>query len=136
MRRSRDIKCDKLFFGEIEMTTESLYVKLQKEWVEATGLKVGDYVKIIGTFTTNQLGCVGVWEKNKDRVGESYKIVGIRPNHLELDIPRTDCFNHFPFFVLEVVPKPTIEITCKVNGEVSSLKNLSEETLLRLRNQS
>ncbi len=32
--------------------------------------------------------------------------------------------------------EPTIEITCKVNGKVSTLKAISEETLLGIRNQS
>ncbi len=122
---------------EMSIQTER-YVEMQKDWVELYDVRVGDLVRILRVAKNSELGCC-YWESSKKRtyVGNTYRVTEIVNDHLQLSI--NDSANHcWPFFCLEFVSKgqPTIEITCRVNGVVSTLKDVSEETLLKIRKQS
>ena len=112
-------------------TYREAYKVLQKTW----DIEVGDNVKVLRTFRTNEFGCNACWKDHKGLIGQSFKVTYVGENSVALDIPTSSAdsaYNLFPFFVLEKVG-PAIEITLKVNGETRKLKDISEETLLRIR---
>jgi len=126
------------------MTDKEAYQHLQASWVRDNNVKVGDTVKVLRAPTTpEELGYGGLEVGEKRRyVGRTFEIIGlgmlgIKNLAVVLDVPDSR-FNCFPFFCLEVVKKAEskIKITCEVNGKVSKLSDISEETLLKIRRQS
>lgn len=104
------------------------------------GIKVGDRVKVLRTFKLHELGCNAVWGNHKNLIGQTFKVIGIgvsdRSFALNIPTPRGwEGYNLFPFFVLEKVSSE-IEITVKINGETRKLSDISEETLLNIRNKT
>lgn len=128
-----------LIKGYQNMNIQEAYEVMQAAWVELYNVEVGDVVRLLrAPKISNELGCFSYKSTTKERyVGYSYEIEQIYSTCLVLKgcLPGHHCF---PFFCLEFVKKaePVIEITCKVNGEVTTLKTLSEETLLNIRENS
>ena len=120
-----------------EMSVEKAYMLLQKKWVKLYDVEVGDIVEVLRVPNCGELGSGVRSPSGKGHcVRGSYNIKEIRHNCISLANGSTACL--FPFFCLEFVKKadPTIEITCRVNGKVSTLKDISEETLLNIRRNS
>lgn len=101
---------------------------------EASGIKVGDRVKILRNFGENELGSSVVdgriegdkQKAIKDRVTGT--VTEVLDSHLWVDCGRkySGCWA-FPFFVFEVVEKAKSENMIKVDG-----KEYSEATLKKM----
>ena len=113
-----------------EMNTEEAYKVLQAAWVRLYNVEVGDIVRLVKAAKSYELGCTSSFCNSLDDIGREFIVKAI---HSEGGLKVNGWF--VPFFCLEFVKKaePTVEITCKVNGEVTSLKTLSEETILNIR---
>lgn len=98
------------------MTNEE-YVKMQNMWLNATGVKKGDWVKVTRAAEDHESGWLCNWcTTPMDKcVGKTVRVVDIYKNYgLQLDIgcDESDESNDywcFPFFVLEPAEKPGLE---------------------------
>jgi len=115
------------------MTDKEAYQHLQASWVKDNNIKVGDIVKVLRIPKRNELGS-DCWSAcyYQTAVGTEISVDFVYPDKIVLD------GYGWPFFCLEFVRKapPKIKITCEVNGKKVPLKDLSEETLLKLRRRS
>lgn len=95
------------------MTSEE-YVKMQEMWLKATGVKEGDWVKVLRSAKNRESGGLCNWcATPMDKcVGKPFRVVDIHKNYgLQLDIGCGGSNEYewcFPFFVLEPAeaPKP------------------------------
>lgn len=88
-------------------TMEKVYMDAQA----ACGLKVGDYVQVLGKAESHECGWQNYWRLEKtaciEKVG---KIKIINDNGIGISFDReTDDYFYFPYFVLEKVEKPKYE---------------------------
>jgi len=121
------------------MKLKECYRKMQAN----CGIKKGDIVKVLRTFKTSELGSNASWLEHKNLIGQMFKVKDISESgrSFVLDIPTSpgyEEYNLFPFFVLELVKKaePVIEITVKINGVTRKLSDISQKTLLNIRNKT
>jgi hypothetical protein len=92
---------------------KEIYQKLQDTFIEATGLKVGDTVKITREASDNELGWDNIWISDMTRaVGSTGKIT-----HIEKvkGIKVSGGYN-YPFFVLEKVPEAPKTVEVELNN--------------------
>ena len=88
------------------MSAQDDYEKHQLEWLQNTGLKVGDRVMCIGTPDPNQCGWQGAWSPNMHVVfGEIGEITDISAGSQGIGVRFAVLQNvykrpYFPFFVL------------------------------------
>lgn len=129
-----DLICSK-YKERKDMNIEEAYKVLQAQWVKDNNVEVGDTVRVLRKAKTNELGWQNTWTPFM-KSGQTLRVKSISINNVNLDV--TPWGLGYPFFCLEFVKKaePTIEITCKVNGKVTTLKTLSDETLLRIRDKA
>ncbi len=122
-----------------DMSIKEAYKVLQAAWVKLYNVESGDIVKVLRAPTKwGELGYDGCeTDIKKQYIGKSYTVREIQQGMLVLEVSDGSC-NCFPFFCLELVKKaePVIEIDVKINGVTSKLSEVSEETLLSIREQS
>ncbi len=110
------------------------YKVLQAAWVKLYNVESGDIVKVLRTPAhVNELGSqtrTAVVEEHM--VGSEYLIDWVAPDRIIIK------GLSWPFFCLELVKKaePVIEIDVKINGVTRKLSDVSQETLLNIRNES
>jgi len=112
-----------------------IYRALQKKWVELVDLKVGDKVKVIIKFKSNEFGStVNLGNFNENITLNSIQTVSsIGFSYISINNHQNAC----PFFCLEkVVEEPKLEITVKVNGKEVSPSTLSKKTWDNIRSKS
>lgn len=112
------------------MELTSAYVKLSK----ASGIKVGDTVKVLRKAGTREMGWSNLWDSNDggpeisdsmdNCVGKTFKVTAVAVGADGIVLEGTGyCF---PFFVLEKMPKPKPvvpkEKSIQVNGALIGLK--------------
>lgn len=96
------------------MTSEE-YVKMQDMWLKATGVKEGDWVKVLRSAKNRESGWLCNWcATPMDKcVGKPFRVVDIHKNYgLQLDIGCDGSNEYewcFPFFVLEPAEEPKPE---------------------------
>ena len=92
---------------ETRETKKSLYLKFQKK----SGLKAGDKVKVLRKAEYMELGWNECWLDFKDKfIGKTFTITKVTGTGIVLKYRKADpCSWHFPYFILEKVPLPTIE---------------------------
>ena len=79
-----------------------MYEKLQELWVEETGLKVGDKVKVLKKFEDKELKSFTDWSPEmSETIGEVGEVVGIYIHSIRVDFGDDDWV--YPFTVLEKV---------------------------------
>ena len=79
-----------------------MYDKLQKVWVEETGLKIGDRVKVLREFNDKELGPVVPWNPEmSETIGEVGEVVCINIYSIKVNFGDDDWY--YPFTVLEKV---------------------------------
>lgn len=85
------------------------YIKLQDLFIEETGLKVGDYVKVVSSFPSYTMGWFNTWITDMhDSIGKTFKVMNFKGEvGIELDDLKYKL--SYPFFVLEKVEKPLPE---------------------------
>ena len=91
-----------------------MYDKLQKVWVEETGLKVGDKVKVLRRFEDCELGSIPNWDPQMPvTIGEVGEVFGINTDSIRVKFSS----NHwvYPFTVLE---KVEVEVEEKTKTDV------------------
>ena len=97
------------------MNQQEAYAVLQK----ASGIEVGDTVKVLREARYLEMGWAGVWVDGMIRPGGTGTITGVHANSVNV---RAEGINgwiyHYPFFVLEVVKKREKEII--IGGNVVS----------------
>ena len=112
-------------FERVEMTKEQeAYQVLQA----ASGIEVGDKVKILRTAKDYEMGWRSCWVGSMNsHVGEVGEVVGIVTEGLVLEFPCNRCYA--PFFVLEVVEKASKKIEVKYFCDGEDVTNkISTET--------
>lgn len=138
-------KCDLIFvkktcrnYKEKNMNIEEAYKVLQAEWVRINNVEVGDLVKVTRVPKQAELGSDVYYNTSKQKqVGNSYEVERFKPRYIVLNTGEgSACL--YPFFCLELVKKaePKIEIDVKINGVTSKLSDVSQETLLNIREKS
>ncbi len=93
----------------------------------ASGIEVGDTVKVVRKFVINESGssCTG-WEtcfSKKKMQGSEYKVHGIESRQIELESDK-GVICTFPFSALELIKKAGKSKMHTING-----KDVSEETI-------
>ena len=79
-----------------------MYDKLQKTWVEETGLKVGDKVKILRKFEDGELGSFPNWNpRMSETIGETGEVFRIDTDSIRVNFSANHWF--YPFIVLEKI---------------------------------
>ena len=97
------------------MTTTEAYNTLQK----ASGIEVGDTVKILRKAQKNEMGWASYWDETMNKsIGKTFVVTEIRD---EKGIYNPSNYCTYPFFVLELVRKGDKEITIKLNSEYSAI---------------
>lgn len=91
------------------MTSEE-YVKMQKMWLEATGVKKGSWVRVTRNAVSGESGWNNLWDVEMTKsVGKVLRVTGACVSSLGIELaePKTVSFR-FPFFVLDLAeaPKP------------------------------
>ena len=89
-----------------------MYEKLQKLWVEETGLKIGDKVKVLRKFENHELGLLIPWNPEMSAtIGEVGKVNYIYANCIGVNVGED--YWSYPFMVLEKVEekKPDVPDT-------------------------
>jgi len=110
------------------MTPNEKYAKAHDAWLEMTGLKKGDRVRVLRSAKDNEHGWGWHWTSQKEKcVGEVFEVVNVDERDYT-DGKRVGCVlsndNFYPFFILEVVEQkkeePSLkgaEVEVKVNGQ-------------------
>ena len=81
------------------MTNREAYLQLQ----ESSGIKVGDFVKVLRKAKTNEMGWDNGWDEDMDQyVGQVFRVQYVGPYGIGLE----KTLYEFPFFVLERVDPP------------------------------
>lgn len=108
----------------IEDSIKEAKIKVYTEYQEASGLKVGDKVKVTRRADSFENGWTRTWvEQMDDDVGEIYTISSFGDK--AAGVMLEDGW-YFPFFVLEKVPNPEWEFLNHLSKWVKSL-NLVED---------
>lgn len=117
-----------------KITVRDAYLALSN----ASGIKVGDTVKVLRKAKTNELGWNNSWNSNMNGyVGRTFQVQRLddgRGFRLSDGSTGTDCYS-FPFFVLEKMPKPKpvvpTEKTISISGATVRLtySTLSDRVL-------
>ncbi|WP_352402945.1 hypothetical protein [Pyramidobacter sp.] len=93
------------------MTNEE-YVHLQKMWLEATGVKKGDWVKVMRAAEDHESGWSNSWTPGMDAVvGTFVQVLGSwDPNGIEVASGKFSPPSYrLPFFILDPTRKPKPE---------------------------
>lgn len=89
------------------MELKAAYAAMQA----ASGIKVGDKVKVLRRAKSNELGWQNSWNETMTRhVGSEGEVLSINGNGIELRIEGAKMDYNFPFFVLERIPKPVVRL--------------------------
>lgn len=97
------------------MTTTEAYNTLQK----ASGIEVGDTVRVLRKAQQNEMGWGTYWAKMMDKtIGETFVVTEVRDG---VGIYNLSNYCAYPFFVLELVIKGIKKITVKLNSEYSAI---------------
>jgi hypothetical protein len=102
------------------------YIAAQKAWLEMTGLKPGDKVKVTRKAKNGEFGWSNSWEPDMSKMVGKELIVNKLPTSYEekgVSLEKTAMWPHYwyPFFVLEPIQKEpslsgtVVEVT--VNGK-------------------
>jgi hypothetical protein len=90
------------------MARNEKYAKAHAAWLEMTGLKVGDKVRVMRSAKDYEHGCPWSWSEQKEKnVGKVLEVYNI-DEFTALPGVRAGCCplsdgNYYPFFILEVV---------------------------------
>ena len=86
-----------------------MYEKLQKVWVEETGLKIGDKVKVLRKFEDYEFGSSPYWKSEMyQTIGEIGEVIEINTDSIKVNFGDDRWL--FPFRALEKVEIPD---TCR-----------------------
>ena len=101
-----------------------MYEKLQKLWVEETGLKVGDKVKILREFENKELGSSPDWNpRMSENLGKVGEVTEINNNFIGVDFDNGNWV--YPFTVLEKIEEKKQDVP-DTNREVLFLSSEDE----------
>ena len=85
-----------------------VYNKMHQAWLDATGAKEGDYVKVLKRFTGDDTGDIFGWEISggmDKTIGTIGKIVSTANYGIRVEFTEEDYW-YYPYSVLEIVDAP------------------------------
>lgn len=112
----------------MEKRTE-IFVYLQKKWIDLHGIKNGDTVKVIRTFSEGECGCESSFYDEPQHVGKIFKIDDTLKGNMQIGI-NLDNGPIMPYFCLEPVKEEKKEVFYKRGDRFVSSESSTKGTYL------